>query len=188
MKGPWMTKKLLLSLFLCSMLSACGLVGGRSTNYGMQMPWGDRWRGRFSSNGEQIYMSATNEEGEIIGYSGGPGTSGMMMGAYLTCASCHGADGRGGVHTMHMQVMDAPDIRYSALASEAEEHNGGEEAHPPEEDDHAAAHAEYELADFRRAVIEGQHPDGKPLDRNMPRWEMSDQDLADLFEFIKSLQ
>ena len=50
----------------------------------------------FASNGERIYLTATNEKGEIIRYTGGPGTVGMMMGAYLTCAACHGADGRGG--------------------------------------------------------------------------------------------
>lgn len=184
-----MIKKLLVSLLLCSIFSACGLVERRSINFGMQMPWGDRWRGRFSSNGEQIYMTATNDEGELIAYTSGPGTGGMMMGAYLTCASCHGADGRGGVHAMHMQVMDAPDIRYDALTSEAEEHNESDkDGHTDEGDDHTAQHAEYELTDFRRAVIEGQHPDGEPLDRDMPRWEMNDQDLADLFEFIKSLQ
>ena len=34
-----------------------------------------------------------------------------MMDGYLTCASRHGPEGRGGVHAMHMYVMKAPDIR-----------------------------------------------------------------------------
>jgi len=131
--------------------------------------WGD---GAFSSNGERIYFSATNSAGEYIQYSGGPQT-GMMMGGSLSCASCHGPTGRGGIHTMHMDVMDAPDIRYSTLTSEEEEH-GGE-------------HGEYDLDSFRLAVIGGTHPDGKALNRDMPRWRMSDQDLADLFEFLKTL-
>ena len=77
---------------------------------------------------------------------------------------------------MHMQVMDAPDIRIAALNEELEEH-GGEE------------HAEggYRLEDFRRAVIEGQHPNGDPLSQDMPRWRMSEADLADLFAFLESL-
>jgi CRISPR/Cas system type I-B associated protein Csh2 (Cas7 group RAMP superfamily) len=40
---------------------------------------------------------------------------------------------------------------------------------------------------FNMAVVDGEHPDGQPLDGNMPRWQMSDADLADLFEFLKSL-
>ena len=78
---------------------------------------------------------------------------------------------------MHMDVMDAPDIRYTALSSEGEEHG----------DEHGDNHGEYDLDSFRLAVIGGVHPDGEALSRDMPRWRMSDQDLADLFEFLKTL-
>jgi hypothetical protein len=74
--------------------------------------------------------------------------------------------------------MEAPDIRYKALSSETGEHAGEGEG---------GEHGEYTLEDFRKAVVDGEHPDGQPLDRDMPRWQMSDQDLADLFEFLKSL-
>jgi hypothetical protein len=84
---------------------------------------------------------------------------------------------------MHMQVMDAPDITYDALTGEAEEH--AEDEHGA--DGHADEHEGYNLDDFRRAVVDGEHPDGDPLDRDMPRWRMSDGDLADLFEFLKEL-
>ena len=134
----------------------------------------------FGSNGEMIYYTATNDSGNQIPYTGGPAFgSGMMMGSSLTCASCHGADGRGGVHTMHMQVMDAPDIRYASLTSEADEHG---------EDSHSDEHGEYDLEDFRRAVVLGQHPDGDPLSSDMPRWRMGDDDLIELFEFLKTLK
>jgi hypothetical protein len=73
---------------------------------------------------------------------------------------------------MHMQVMDAPDIRYQTLVEETEEH--GDE------------HGEYSLEDFRNAVVEGEHPDGEPLSREMPHWQISGRDLADLFEFIRT--
>ncbi len=132
-----------------------------------------------AANGERIYFTATNKEGERISYRGGPDFGGMMMGSYLTCAACHGPEAQGGTHFMHMQVMDAPDIRYEALNGEAGEH-GGEE--------HSDEVGIYDLDDFRLAVIEGKHPDGEFLSRDMPRWEMSDQDLVDLFEFLKSLQ
>ena len=127
-----------------------------------------------AENGEQIYFTSTSQSGERIRYTGGPVLGGMMMGSYLTCASCHGPTGRGGRHTMHMTVMDAPDIRYVELAEEMEEH-GSEEG-------------EYDLETFRKAVMDGEHPDGDSLDRDMPRWKMSDKDLADLFAFLQSLE
>ncbi len=102
------------------------------------------------------------------------------MGGYLTCAACHGPEGRGGTHVMHMQVMDAPDIRYIALSQEEHEEAEGNEAH---EDEHPG----YGLEEFYLAVIQGKHPDGEPLSADMPRWSMSDEDLADLFAFLQTL-
>ena len=135
--------------------------------------WGE---GAFDSNGERIYFTATNDRGERIRYTGEP-QIGMMMGGYLACASCHGPDGRGGEHFMHMQVMDAPDIRWSALVSEDEEHREGEHGE----------HSEYDFEDFRTAVVEGQHPDGDQLSTDMPRWEIGNSDLSDLAEYLMSL-
>lgn len=133
----------------------------------------------FNSNGEQIYFTAVNDRGQRIRYSGGPNFRGMMgMGTNLACVSCHASDGRGGLHTMHMEVMDAPDIRYIALTGEAGEH--GDESHGDE-------HEEYGIDDFRLAVVGGVHPDGELLSRDMPRWLMMDQDLKDLFDYLKTL-
>ena len=81
---------------------------------------------------------------------------------------------------MHMQVMEAPDIRYVALNGAEDEHEG--EAHAGEEGE------EYDLEDFRLAVIDGKHPNDEPLSREMPRWQMKDEDLADLFAFLKSIE
>ncbi len=133
--------------------------------------WG---QGAFDSNGERIYFTATSERGGRITYTGGPGVGGMMMGGTLTCASCHGPTGQGGRHVMHAQVMDAPDIRWSALTAQAGEGHGGEAA-------------EYDLETFRVAVVEGKHPDGDPLNADMPRWTMSEEDLNDLLDYLKSL-
>jgi len=133
-------------------------------------------------NGRRIYYTGTNWRGERITYQGGPAFEnfGMMQGS-LTCASCHGPTAQGGRHFMHMTVMDAPDIRYKALASEEHEEGGGGEH------DEQGGEAGYTLEDFRRAVVEGRHPNGDPVDPNMPRWNLSDQDLADLFAFLKTL-
>jgi hypothetical protein len=136
---------------------------------------------QFTSNGELIYFTAVNDRGQRIRYAGGSNFGGMMMGmgTNLACVSCHASDGRGGLHTMHMEVMDAPDIRYRGLTSEGDEH-GGDHSHDDE-------HSEYDLNSFRLAVIGGVHPDGEPLSRDMPRWRISDEDLADLLEYLKTL-
>ena len=97
-----------------------------------------------------------------------------MGGGPLACSSCHGSDARGGVHTMHMDVMDAPDIRYSALSGEA--------------DEHADEHGEYDIEAFRHAVVEGKHPNGDDLSRDMLRWQMDEDDLVDLLGYLKSLK
>lgn len=135
--------------------------------------------GLYSSNGERIYFTGSNEAGQRIAYSGGVPAGGMMMGSRLACASCHGADGRGGLHTMHMQLMDAPDIRFAALSS----HEVNESA--PHSEDHEG---DYSLETFRMAVVDGQHPDGDAIDTDMPRWQLSDSDLADLFRFLKDIR
>jgi hypothetical protein len=36
-------------------------------------------------------------------------------------------------------------------------------------------------------VVEGLHPDGEPLSRDMPRWRIGDWDLADLAAYRQSL-
>ena len=164
-----MTKlKLSLVMMVVSLiLGACSLIDLSSTPIQNDNP-------PDAENGEQIYFTSISQRGGRISYTGGPAFGGMMMGSYLTCASCHGPTGRGGIHTMHMTVMDAPDIRYMALANEMEEHGGGE--------------GEYDLATFQKAVVDGEHPDGDSLDRDMPRWNMSESDLIDLFTFLQSLE
>jgi len=153
------------------LLAACTTPLGGSSRPGTA--WAP---GSFSSNGEQIYFASIDERGNQIAYTGGPSMGGMMSGGYLACVSCHGPNARGGVHTMGMQTMDAPDIRWSALAAmEAEE-----EGLPP-------GQGSYDLETFRLAVVEGQHPDGDSLSNDMPRWKMDDQDLADLASYLQSL-
>jgi hypothetical protein len=168
------------------LLLSCGIFQWGNGPVGPMMNRGGGWwnNGDYSSNGERIYFTATNDHGQRIPYSGGSNYGGMMMGRgpNLACVSCHGQDGRGGLQTMHMEVMDAPDIRYVALKSESDEH-----ADEHSDDDHADAHSEYDLDAFRRAVVEGQHPDGTPLDLDMPHWRMDDQDLRDLFGFLATL-
>ena len=124
--------------------------------------WGT---GAFRSNGERIYFTATSERGGAIPYTGGPASSGgMMSGGRLACAACHGPDGRGGVHTMMgMQTMTAKDIRWSVLKNE------------------------FDAERFRLAVTNGQDPDGTQLSTDMPRWNIGNDDLADLIAYLKTV-
>lgn len=169
-----MIKWAMISVGLAVGISACAGLGFlRPDQTGIA--WGP---GSFDTLGEQIYFTSLDNDGDRIPYSGGPAT-GMMMGGYLSCASCHGPDARGGLHRMHMDSMDAPDIRWSSLSGEG--HN---------EDDHdgSEGHAdEYDLETFRRAVVEGEHPDGDPLSRDMPRWDLSSESLKALQEYLISL-
>lgn len=140
--------------------------------------WGS---GAFRSNGEQIYFTGTSERGSEIDYSGGPDPRGMMMRGRLSCASCHGVDARGGVHVMHMDVMDAPSIRWVALSAHGGEHDEGDG-----ETGEAHEDATYDLEIFRLAVTQGIHPDGGSLSDDMPRWVMTGDDLGDLGEYLQS--
>ncbi len=80
---------------------------------------------------------------------------------------------------MHMELMDAPDITFQALSGEEEGHN--------EDGEHVHEGDDYDLHTFRQAVVLGQHPNGDPLDKDMPRWQIDDEDVAQLFVYIKQL-
>jgi hypothetical protein len=62
-----------------------------------------------------------------------------------------------------MQGMDAKDIRWSVLQDE------------------------FDAEKFRLAVVKGQDPDGTQLKQDMPRWNISNDDLDDLISFLKTL-
>jgi cytochrome c oxidase subunit II len=128
----------------------------------------------FSSNGERIYYTAASDSGEPIAF-----TMGMMemTSPLMSCVNCHGEDGRGGIVQMMgmMGGFEAPDIRYKALT--AEEHGDEGEDHPPYTD---------EL--LRRAITKGINPAGESLEPPMPQWSMSEGDLNDLIDYLKTLE
>ena len=143
--------------------------------------WGTAWGpGAFESNGERIYFTTINDEDHFLTYTGGP-ESDMMMGGFLACASCHGPDGKGGSHKMYNYTMNVPDIRYPALQHRKLELETARASHL------AKGNAEYNLEDLRQAVTHGKRTGGSSLNRYMPRWEISNEDLADVLDFLKSL-
>ncbi len=68
------------------------------------------------------------------------------------------------------------DIRYHALTEEEHDEHEGEE-HPPYTDE-----------TIKRAITDGLNPAGESLDYTMPHWQMSDDNLNDLLEFLKTLE
>jgi len=130
----------------------------------------------YDSNGERIYFTSQSASGESITYSGS-----IRMMHSVTCANCHGPDGRGGRVNMMMWSFESPDITWSKLTEEEhhEEDSNGDnhEEHPP-----------YNEETLKLAITRGINPAGEPLDDEMPRWKMSARDLNDLIDFIKTLE
>jgi len=104
-----------------------------------------------------------------------------MMHSGTACVNCHGQEGRGGRVTMMMWSFKAPDITWANLTEE----KGHEEQASEEEHEE---HPPYTEETLKRAITRGINPGGEPLDELMPRWRMSQQDLADLVAFIKTLK
>ena len=137
-----------------------GMMGG-----GGMMGWGGKTS--FSSNGEQIYFTGVSRRTGPIAFSGGP----IWLSAHGGgCVSCHGPQGRGGVPVMMLDKVPT-DITYAHLS---EPHQDGD--HKPYTDDL-----------IKRAVTQGVDSNGERLDPYMPRWQMSDQDFADLLAYLKTL-
>ena len=84
---------------------------------------------------------------------------------------------------MMMSYFDSPNITWHALTQQEEhEEETGQAGHEEHEE-----HPPYTELTLKRAITEGVDPAGERLDDEMPRWRMSEQDLADLVEFIKTL-
>lgn len=169
----------LLVLGASLLLAACGPMApfARTRGFGRE----------FASNGERIYFTATSNSGSPITFDMmGGGMMGRipMMDGSMACVDCHGPDGRGGRVQMMMATFTAPDIRWETLTAadhgheETEDNHGGEEMeHPP-----------YTEETIKRAITQGVDPAGEPLAWPMPRWHMSDQDLNDLIDYLKTLE
>lgn len=120
----------------------------------------------YESNGQMIYYTGYNETGQRIDTSGGPHWLYVHGGS---CIHCHGEDGKGGVPVMMGYVVPS-DITYEGLTSEED-----------------AEHEPYTDETLRRAIRSGVDPEGRPLDPTMPRWNMTDKDVNDTIDYLKTL-
>ena len=162
-----------LGLLILGIAGVC-LSGAGSRHMASFSGWGAGGvydKGSYASNGERIYYLGIDGNEQKIAFRGGPHWLRMMGGS---CINCHGPDGKGGLPVM-MGTHIPGDIRYSALISgqHHDEEEGEEEAYTDE--------------DIRRAIREAVEPSGKQMDRTMPRWKISDQDLDDLLEYLREL-
>jgi len=164
-----------LAAFLLVLAAGC-IQAGSSGMMGtpVNTPSLEDLRAEFDSNGQMIFYTGINENGDWIQFDGGPGWIYMHGGA---CVSCHGEGGKGGA-VPHMCYEEAPSITYNDLTMEEhDEHaEGEEEAHPPYTDE-----------TIKRAITEGLNPADEKLDPCMPRWETSEEDLNDVLVYLKTL-
>jgi ABC-type branched-subunit amino acid transport system substrate-binding protein len=122
--------------------------------------------------GKQIYFEGTSPRGtEITAVVGDE--SAVLPGSTMPCSSCHGSDGlgrpEGGVIPL--------DIRWSELVKTyGHVHHDGRR-HPAFDDD-----------SFIRSMIAGIDPANNPMDRSMPMYQMSGEDMADLVAYMKVLE
>ena len=122
--------------------------------------------------GKQIYFEGTSPRGTDITAVVGDEAA-LLPGSAMPCSSCHGSDGlgrpEGGVIPL--------DIRWSELVKTyGHVHHDGR-SHPAFDDD-----------SFIRSMIAGIDPASNPLDRSMPMYQMSGEDMADLVAYMKVLE
>lgn len=128
---------------------------------------------RFQSNGERIYFTGTSNSDKPIIASIGNTTIGVV-----SCARCHGDDGKGKSGRFMTWEFEAPDIRYSTLTTTSHAgHEGHEEGGEP-----------YTEELIKRAITQGLNSEGKHLEPPMPVFQISESDLNDLLEYLKSVK
>lgn len=129
--------------------------------------------GAFSSRGQQIFYTGATDSGPIPRTIAGGGMTGLGMMGNVACVDCHGEDGRGGRVGMMFGSVDIPDIRYSTLSK-------------PRSEEGTTIPAWTE-GDIARAIRDGVEPNGQSLRAPMPRWAMTDAEIADVISYLKEL-
>lgn len=117
--------------------------------------------------GQRIFDTGIGTNGQPVPRTGGYG---MMMTS--GCASCHGYDGLGRA----MMMFTTPNITYANLTDPSGMLDPDGSRGPTYTDDL-----------IRRAVTQGLDADGSALSTIMPRWQLGDQDWADLLLFLETL-
>jgi cytochrome c oxidase subunit 2 len=151
-------------LILSLALIGIGLIG--LLVVGATVPAVRSREGSPEARGQWIFRTGTDwDTGLPI-----PASGGMMM--HMSCADCHGLDGRG----LRTPMFVSPDIRYRNLTDPA----------GMVEPDGSRGHT-YTDELIKRAITQGIDAEGRPLAWPMPRWQMTEQQLNDLLSYLKVL-
>jgi len=117
--------------------------------------------------GKRIYMEGKGRY-EISAFLLGAGVK--APGSGFPCINCHLSGGPGQLEG----GIQSADITWYNLTKEYAGTRPSGRAHPPYDDDSVIA-----------AVVSGQDPAGKELDKAHPRYEMAGEDLKDLIAYLK---
>jgi ABC-type branched-subunit amino acid transport system substrate-binding protein len=123
------------------------------------------------ARGRSIYATCKSPGGGAVEATVAGGL--VLPAAAYPCATCHGPDGRGGVEG----GVTATNVRWSFLTAPHGVATPLGGLRPP-----------YTRETFVRAVRDGIDSGGNPLDSLMPRYAFSDADLADLIDYLETLE
>ncbi|MEP7010828.1 MAG: ABC transporter substrate-binding protein [Acidobacteriota bacterium] len=123
------------------------------------------------ARGKRLFLAGeSGSGGEISAVMGSGGPETAVPGATLPCGSCHGRDGRG-----RPEGGIAPsNITWESLTKPYGSGALLGRTHPP-----------YDEKSVKRAVTMGLDPAGNGLNPTMPRYQMSQADIADLIAYLK---
>jgi ABC-type branched-subunit amino acid transport system substrate-binding protein len=121
--------------------------------------------------GKYIYEVGRSRSRRVINADLGNGKP-PTPGHILPCINCHGADGRGAEDYVGIAPLN---INWYALAASGV-HEHAVRTHRPFDD--------FTLA---RAIVLGVDPDGKVMEKAMPRYDMVQEDIQDLIAYLKVL-
>ena len=123
--------------------------------------------------GRRIYLRGESPSGRTITAILGGNDAVEVPAATLTCAGCHGADGKG---KPEGGVIPS-NITWSALMKTyGHTHNDGR------------THPAFDELSLERAITEGVDPAGNKLSVAMPKYQMSRADMADLLAYLKRIE
>lgn len=129
---------------------------------------------QFTSAGQRIYYTGADSQDRPIPRSiAGAGIMGYGMMGSAACVDCHGRDGRGGSVGMMFGTVEIPDVRYSVLAAPRS--------------DNGTTTPGWSDGDIARAIVDGIEPNGQHLQAPMPRWNMTDSEIAQVIAYLKEL-
>lgn len=118
---------------------------------------------RRMPNGKRIFLYGISRSGRPIKYRMDGMDHRSMPG--MSCADCHGVNGRGGRISMMMGTFKAPNITADELREEG-----------------------FTKATIGRAIVKGVDEKGGRLKFPMPKWSMSASDLDDLVSYMRNLR